>query len=124
MLRIILDDNGVRSELGMTIDRIFARPGKVRSLYLVANAEGKPLNKGTLRTRFDAARIAAIQKVTEEGNEYLAGRIKQFQFRDIRPKAASEIVDVAAANRLLGHTEQEITKKVYRRVGESVKPTR
>lgn len=124
MLRIILDDNGVRSELGMAIDRILTRPGKVRSLYLVANAAGQPLNRWTLRSRFDAARITAIKKATEQGDEHIAGRIRQFQFRDIRPKAASEIVDIAAASRLLGHTEQEITKKVYRRVGESVKPTR
>jgi hypothetical protein len=32
--------------------------------------------------------------------------------------------DVLAASKLLGHTEQEITKKVYIRVGETVKPTR
>lgn len=51
-------------------------------------------------------------------------RVRQFQFRDIRPKAASEIGDVMAASKLLGHTEQEITKKVYIRVGETVKPTR
>lgn len=54
----------------------------------------------------------------------LAERVRKFQFRDIRPKAASDIGDLAAASRLLGHTEQEITKKVYVRVGETVKPTR
>lgn len=127
LLRIILDENDVRSELGRAIDNILARPGKVKSVYLVANTAGQPLNRGTLRTRFDNARITAIKTLTEEGKDghaYLVDRIKQFQFRDIRPKAASEIADIAAASRLLGHTEQEITKKVYRRVGENVKPTR
>lgn len=56
----------------------------------------------------------------EKQRASLIDRIKQFQFRDIRPKAASEIADITSASRLLGHTEQEITKKVYRRVGEKV----
>ena len=124
-LRIILDDeHGIRSELGRVLDRIRARPRKVHSLYLVATPSGVPLNKGTLRTRLDNARNAAIKELNEIGNIDLAKRIREFQFRDIRPKAASEIGDVLAASKLLGHTEQEITKKVYIRVGESVKPTR
>ena len=48
--------------------------------------------------------------------EALAARIRQFQFRDIRPKAASDIADLASAAALLGHTEQELTRKVYVRV--------
>lgn len=50
--------------------------------------------------------------------------IMQFQFRDIRPKAASEIEDISQASRLLGHSKEEITKRVYRRVGEIVSPTK
>lgn len=124
-LRIILDDDqGVRSQLGLVLDRIRARPRKVRSLYLVATPSGVPLNKNTLRVRFDAARVLAASAATESGAVELAARIRQFQFRDIRPKAASEMGDVLAASKLLGHTEQEITKKVYIRVGENVKPTR
>lgn len=127
-LRILLDnDDGTRTELGQLIDRIRARPRKVRSLYLVATPAGAPLNKGTLRLCFDAARKAAAEET--EQNETLEGRalaerIRQFQFRDIRPKAASEIGDLVAASKLLGHSETEITKKVYIRVGETVKPTK
>ena len=40
-----------------------------------------------------------------------------------RRKAASEM-DLEHASKLLGHTEHEITEKVYRRVGETVKPTK
>lgn len=124
-LRIILDDDqGVRSQLGLVLDRIRARPRKVRSLYLVATSSGVPLNKNTLRVRFDAARVLAASAATESGAVELATRIRQFQFCDIRPKAASEMGDVLAASKLLGHTEQEITKKVHIRVGENVKPTR
>lgn len=53
----------------------------------------------------------------------LAERIRRFQFRDIRPKAASEL-PVEHASRLLGHSEKEITERVYRRIGEVVKPTK
>jgi integrase len=77
-----------------------------------------------LRSRFDAARRTAAQKALEAGNEELAMRIQQFQFRDIRPKAANEIADLLAASRLLGHTDKQITEKVYRRIGEAVKPTK
>lgn len=106
----------VTGELSKVIDRIKSR--KVASLHLVATSQGKPLNQYTLRVRFDQARVAAIKQVPD-----LADRIKAFQFRDIRPKAASEM-DLNHASKLLGHTEQEITEKVYRRVGEVVKPTK
>lgn len=56
-------------------------------------------------------------------DEQLAKRIGSFQFRDIRPKAASEITDLKEASKLLGHTEEEITKKVYVRVGAIAKPS-
>lgn len=85
------------------------------------------LPQSMLRTRFESARAAAVklalEAVTPEMDD-LAGRVRQFQFRDIRPKAATDIEDLAAASRLLGHTHQEITKKVYIRRGETVKPTR
>ena len=127
-LRILIDNvDGTRTELGNLLDRIRARPRKVRSLFLIATPSGVVLNRGTLRVRFDAARLAAAEAAeaaaTPESSA-LAVRIRQFQFRDIRPKAASEIGDLGLASRLLGHTQQEITKKVYLRVGETVKPTK
>lgn len=123
-LRILLDDDGVRTELGNVIDRIKSRERKVASLFLIATPAGKALNKWTLRTRFDDARTDAAQAADATGDKELATRIRAFQFRDIRPKAASEIGDVTAASKLLGHTEEEITRKVYIRVGETVKPTK
>jgi integrase len=120
-LRILLDrEDGVRTQLGQVIDRIRARPRKVRSFFLIATVSGMPMSKNMLRNRFEAARDAAASGCAEE----LAARVRQFQFRDIRPKAASEMNDTLAASKLLGHSEQEITKKVYIRVGETVKPTR
>lgn len=81
------------------------------------------MNQWTLRTRFDDARAAAAKAAKEAGNEELADRIRGCQFRDIRPKAASEM-KLAHASELLGHTEQQSTKKVYQRVGQLVKPTK
>lgn len=126
-LRILLDaEDGTRTELGKVLDRIRARPRKVKSLYLVATPAGGPLNRWTLRVRFDAARKDAAKETEETGTpegKALAERIRQFQFRDIRPKAASE-TDLEHARKLLGHTQGQITETVYRRVGEVVKPTK
>ena len=77
-----------------------------------------------LRNRWDEAREKAATRTTAEGDTELAVTIRKFQFRDIRPKAGSEIEDIAEASRLLGHSTQEMTKKVYRRIGEIVKPTK
>lgn len=84
---------------------------------------GAPLNKWTLRTRFDDARADAVTAANEANKADLADRIKAFQFRDIRPKAASE-TDLAHASKLLGHTDKQITRTVYQRVGETVLPTK
>lgn len=123
-LRIELTDRdtGLRSELGKLIDAIRARP--VRGLKLLLNMRGKPLTRPMLRTRFEDARLAARLKAADAGDADLADRIRKFQFRDIRPKAASEIESIEQAQKLLGHTKEEITKQVYRRVGERVKPTK
>ncbi|MFS0827681.1 site-specific integrase [Pseudomonas phoenicis] len=65
-----------------------------------------------------------MKAATAAGNQVLAGRITQFQFRDIRPKAASEITAVEHASMLLGHIKGDITKRVHRRVGALAKPIR
>ncbi|MDP1539517.1 MAG: tyrosine-type recombinase/integrase [Moraxellaceae bacterium] len=127
-LRILLkNSDGSMSQLAQVLNRIRTQPRKVSSIFLVATPSGVPLNKNMLRTRFDSARILAAANAEKIGTEEmldLAKRIKSFQFRDIRPKAASDMGDLAAASRLLGHTEQQITKKVYIRVGEVVRPTK
>lgn len=122
-LRILLEVAGVPTELGNVIERIKGRPRKVASLSLIATPAGAALNRWTLRTRFDEARAKAAGISEAAGDAELAQRIREFQFRDIRPKAASE-TDLDHASRLLGHTKQEITRKVYRRVGETVNPTK
>lgn len=117
-LRILLASDGVKTELGRVIERIKRR--KVTGLFIVATAKGAGLNKWTLRDRFEKAREDAAKTAD---NEALAAKIRKFQFRDIRPKAASEI-DLEHASNLLGHTNQQITKRVYQRVGKTVLPTK
>lgn len=123
-LRINLTDDatGERTELGKVIDRIKART--VSSTKLLCTAEGKALTRPMLRTRFEAARTVAAETADAAGDSDLAQRIRRMWFTDNRPKAASDIDDVKDASKLLGHSEESITRKVYRRVGESAKPTR
>lgn len=123
-LRILLDDpEGGRTDLGQLVDRIKGRQRQMLSLFLIATPGGAPLNKWTLRHRFDDAREAAAKSVDEAGDAGLATRVRAFQFRDIRPKAASE-TDLAHASKLLGHTDKQITRTVYQRVGETVLPAK
>lgn len=127
-LRILIkNEDGSSNQLAVLLERIRQRPRKIKSLSLIATPAGEALNERTLRSRFVSARSRAIANANNIGTEEmleLAERIAQFQFRDIRPKAASDMGDLAAASKLLGHTEQQITKKVYIRVGEVVRPTK
>lgn len=77
-----------------------------------------------LRNRWDEAREKADVETIAEGDTTLGAEMRQFQFRDIRQKAASEIDDIGQASQLLGHSTQEMTKEGYRRIGEIVEPTK
>ncbi len=58
---------------------------------LAATKEGKPISEKMLRLRFEPARKAAAEKAAKAGDAELAKAIMGFQFRDIRPKAASDL---------------------------------
>ena len=124
LLRIRLSDGDERTELGLLVDRLVARASDLKARYLVTEPSGQKLSYSMLRRRYDTARAAAAGEALERDDEELAGRIKKFWFRDIRPKAASEIADLREASDLLGHTNTAITKRVYRRKGEVAKPTK
>lgn len=123
-LRILMSTALGENSLGALIRKISERNAHHPSKYLLINKWGKRMTKGMLRLRWDRAREKAKNVAVENGDELLAVRIKQFQFRDIRPKAASEIVDIGDASLLLGHSKQEITKRVYRRIGATAKPSK
>ena len=117
-LRLRLEDAGIQSGLSTFINDLLERRAinGVKTSTLITNSSG-------LRNRWDDAREKAAIKAAADGDSALAASIRQFQFKDIRPKAASEI-ELTHASRLLGHSTEEMTKKVYRRIGEIVKPTK
>ncbi|WP_439958642.1 integrase [Pseudomonas putida] len=119
--------NGELTGLGLFIEALLERRKLqgVRNSRLITN-EGLRMSWEMLRNRFSEARDKAARKLIADGNADLATKVRQFQFqfRDIRPKAASEIEDISHASRLLGHSKEEIPKRVYRQVGEVVSPTK
>lgn len=92
-------------KLAAVIARIQARSSnKVTTLSLIA------LSAGALKSRFNKARK-------------LAG--VDFQFRDIRAKAATDTEDLAHSQKLLGHASRDMTEAYTRnRIGDKVKPTK
>lgn len=76
------------------------------SAYLIQDEICQPLTQGALRSRFDKARTLA--KV-------------DFQFRDIRAKAATDTGDLAHSQTLLGHKNRDMTEHyVKARMGDRV----
>lgn len=76
----------VTGELAALIERITQRPTKAISAYLIQDQNGQPLSQFALRSpRFDKAR--ALAKI-------------DFQFRDIRAKAATDTGDLTSLTKL------------------------
>lgn len=123
-LRIMLQTNGANNSLGTLLDRIMRRNSEHLSPFFILNSNGKRLSWEMLRNRWQDARESARIKAIGNKQPELANRIAQFQFRDIRPKAASEISDLTDASLLLGHSKEGITERVYRRVGAIAKPSK
>ncbi len=125
-LRIRLYAGDTKSELCLFINDLLDRRSQAgtQTSTLITNQSGLRMSYSMLRNRWDEARDRAASQAAGEGDGALAVTIRKFQFRDIRPKAGSEIEDIADASRLLGHSTQEMARKVYRRIGEIVKPTK
>lgn len=82
------------------IDRILTRPRSAVGPWLVQTDTGQPMTQPMMRDRFNAAREASGQR---------------WQFRDLRPKAATDKGDVRSAQELLGHASERTTADIYRR---------
>jgi integrase len=98
---------GIRLEgmLEVVVQRILARHRAVPSMFLIADDQGQRLN------RFQAY------------NAFVAVRVGDWQFRDLRAKAASDAGNLKHAQRLLGHSSEVTTAGIYRRVkGNVVSP--
>ena len=90
-------------ELDVLIKRMNERKAKfsIRRMQLLVDESGHPMTMAKLRSRFEAAREAA--GINGE----------QFQFRDLRRKAASDLRDqvgIEAAQALLGHSSVVMTE--------------
>lgn len=108
------------SDFEKVLKRALERPRSATGAWLVQTSLGQPLTVQTLQRRFQAARAAAAAKYPG-----LAMEIAAFQFRDLRPKAATDSADLKSAQELLGHTDETTTARIYRRVrGTKVKPLR
>lgn len=122
-LRIMLTDvGGQRTQLGQLLDRLLER--KIVATRFVVNERHQAIRIGALRDRFNDARAAAALQARAHRNHDLAERIEAFQFRDARAKAATDIENIAEASKLLAHSSEALTRRVYRRRGEKVAPTR
>lgn len=91
--------------------------------YLVTTPDIRRLTSSMLRIRLEETGIDAAATALERLDEMLTAAIHSFQFRDIRPKAASEIEDPGRASNSPA-TPTRVTETVYRCVGEVVDPTR
>lgn len=101
----------VEGPLAATLERCKARAAalKVTSLHLVTDATGQPYNEWTLRAHVRAAAAAA--------------GVPDFQLRDLRAKAATDLDDLARAQSLLGHKGRAMTEEYVReRRGRVVMP--
>ncbi len=108
------------SEFERVLKRALERPRVAPGAWLVQTTSGQCLTVQALQRRFSAARASAAAKHPE-----LAKAIYDFQFRDLRPKAATDSTDLRSAQELLGHSDETTTARIYRRVrGSEVKPLR
>lgn len=103
----------MEGELKQVVDRCIERAKgyKVSSLHLVLDPTGQPYNEWTLR--------AHIRRAAETAG------VQNFQLRDMRSKAATDLNDLARAQELLGHEGRDMTEAyVKNRRGKIVKPLR
>jgi len=110
----------VEGELKALLERIKARG--IKGLTVLTDPKGQPLNDfGHFRNQFKKARDVAQKVAEESGVEFV-----RFQFRDLRPKAASDIDSlhsIKSAQKLLGHTTEGMTAEYIRqRRGDVVHP--
>lgn len=104
----------IEGDLAAAIDRMARRERKATGIYLIQDQNGQPLTYWMLEGRFARAREAAAVDTPS---------VADIQLRDIRAKTATDLEDLAHAQKLLGHSSRAMTEHYTRkRQGDSVKP--
>ena len=115
----------ITGELKLLIERILIskQSHKIHVLQLICTETGRPISQNALRLRFDRAREKAIKL-----NPAIAKDIQNFQFRDLRAKAATDKAEsetMRDAQMQLGHANIAMTEHYLRaRRGQKVTPTK
>lgn len=115
----------VESDLKIVIDRILARKKRnaVYSLALVCNEKGARISQDAVAKRFRKIREKVIINHPKLGE-----LLRNFQFRDLRAKSATDIFDVTGteddSQKLLGHSDKKTTAIYIRSIiGQEANPT-
>jgi hypothetical protein len=98
---------------------LLERRGNADSVMLLTTSTGRAVSQGMLRTRYDAARIAAAAAYPA-----LADDIKAMFLRDTRKRAADLADDMDAASALLQHSSKTLTANHYRTKATKLKAVR
>lgn len=107
VLWIVQDKTGakvgvrIEGDLKIVLERVLARPHAVSSVFLIADERGQKVSYWAVNYAFKQLAV-------------------DWQFRDLRAKAATDSPDIKAAQGLLGHATEATTAKVYRRVKGNV----
>jgi integrase len=104
------DEDGNLNEFGEKVKAIVQRKRDATGPYLIQDDNGQAIPYDTFCDRFDKARTAAGYAP------------KEYQFKDIRSKVATDVEDVNYAQDLLAHASSTTTKKHYIKRGKLVEP--
>lgn len=108
----LIDEAGNLNEFGRVIQEMLDRPRNATGLTLIQDINGQRIPYNTFTDRFDLAR-------TKAGFAPM-----QYQFRDIRPKVATDADTIDHAQSLLGHRHRSTTERHYVRRGKLVEPAK
>jgi integrase len=115
----------ITGELKLLLERISQRKQKckIHTLRLIFSENGRPISQNALRLRFEKTRKKAAEK-----NPTISLEILNYQFRDLRAKAASDKSESGSmrdAQLQLGHSSMKMTEHYVRaRRGQKVTPTK
>ncbi len=114
------DEYGRSTGVKEAIDAILSQKRPVGSIWLFCTRKGEPYIKEDGNTSgFDSVWQRRIKKALEETE-----LVERFTEHDLRAKASSDLETDEEAQRLLDHSNPEMTRRVYRRKGVKIMPAK